>query len=247
MALDRSAPDDGAPRWLTSPRAESARPRPALSLERVVRTALRMADAGGLPVLTMRALANELSVTPMALYTYVRGKEELLDLMADFVLGQVDRSGVAGDWVAQLRALAASYHQVLHAHAGLAQVFGDGVTLGPSGMLVMERALEILLGAGFPPRPALGAFHALYHYTLGFHVVRRDFPPGVSVGSQPDLADYPALARVAGVAPHEIPCILSASGHLDDATIEETFQFGLDLLLEGLRAGLRVLDAAEDP
>jgi AcrR family transcriptional regulator len=76
-----------------------------------VQAALQLVDDKGLAVLTMRALATELMVSPMALYNHVRDKDDLVDLMVDLMLGEVDCSATAGDWVAQLRALAQSYHQ----------------------------------------------------------------------------------------------------------------------------------------
>jgi AcrR family transcriptional regulator len=60
-------------------------PRPALSTERIVRSAIAIADRDGLEAVTMRRLAESLGVRPMALYTYVPGKRELLDLMLDTV------------------------------------------------------------------------------------------------------------------------------------------------------------------
>ena len=72
--------------------AESRRgPRPGLSVDRVVDTAVELADADGMGALTMRRLAQAVGVAPMTLYTYVPGKAELLDLMLDTVYARMPR------------------------------------------------------------------------------------------------------------------------------------------------------------
>ncbi|MCA1702106.1 MAG: TetR/AcrR family transcriptional regulator, partial [Actinobacteria bacterium] len=69
---------------------------PTLNRTRILRAALRLIDTQGLSALTMRALATELAVSPMALYNYVSDKEELLDLTLDLMLGEVDCSATDG-------------------------------------------------------------------------------------------------------------------------------------------------------
>jgi AcrR family transcriptional regulator len=96
-----------------------------------VRAALQLVDEKGLAALTMRALATELEVSPMALYNHVRDKDELVDLMVDLMLGEVDCSVTEGDWVTQLRALVCSYHLALAAHHQLARVYSARVRIGP--------------------------------------------------------------------------------------------------------------------
>ena len=78
------------PAWVGVDPSQDETPRPPLTRPRVVRTALRLVDDHGLPALTMRALAIELQVSPMALYNHVRDKDELVDLMVDLMLGEVD-------------------------------------------------------------------------------------------------------------------------------------------------------------
>ena len=206
------------PTWVGVDPSQDEAPRPPLTRPRVVRTALRLVDEGSLSALTMRALANELEVSPMALYNHVRDKEELVDLMLDLVLGEVDLSAVAGDWVCQIRALVCSYHQVLTAHPGLARVYGTQVKIGPHGLRIMERGLGLLCHAGFSPVQAADAFFALYTYTVGFHQMGRVDP-----------LDYLALPA------EEIPSIRSVSAYLSGIHQQVRFEYGLDTMLTGLR------------
>jgi AcrR family transcriptional regulator len=209
-AVDRSS-------WVGIDPSQDQLPRPALTRSRVVRTALRLVDEHGLPALTMRALATELRVSPMALYNHVRDKDELIDLMVDLVLGEVELCAIGGDWVVQMRALVCSYHQVLTAHPGLARVYSTHVRIGPHALRIMERGLALLLHAGFPPPDAANALSALFTYTAGYHQMGRLDPH-----------DYSALP------PEQIPSIIAVTAHLSGVHDKGRFEYGLDALLTGL-------------
>lgn len=216
--LSSSRARSARPTWIGVDPSQDQTPRPPLTRPRVVRTALRMVDEHGLAALTMRALATELQVSPMALYNHVRDKEELVDLMVDLLLGEVDLTATTGDWLSQLRALVCSYHQVLSAHPGLARVYGTQVKIGPHGLQIMERGLGLLLQAGFSPAAAADAFFALFTFTVGYHQMGRVDP-----------LDYSALP------PEQIPSIVTVTAHLSGVHQRGRFEFGLDALLAGLR------------
>ena len=205
------------PAWVGVDPSQDETPRPPLTRPRVVRTALRLVDDHGLPALTMRALATELQVSPMALYNHVRHKDELVDLMVDLMLGEVDSSATTGDWATQLRALVCSYHQVLCAHPGLARVCGTQARIGPHGLLIMERLLGLLFQAGFSPPEAANAVFALFTCTAGFHQMGRIDPPNFSA-----------------LPPERIPSITAVTAHLREVH-RGRFEYGLDTLLAGLR------------
>jgi AcrR family transcriptional regulator len=207
--------------------SEDERRRPPLSRPRVVRAALRLVDEKDLGALTMRALAGELGVSPMALYNHVHDKDELVDLMVDLMLGEVDCSAGAGDWAAQLRALVFSYHQALSAHPQLARVYSSRVCLGPHGLAIIERALELLLQGGFSPAAAADAFFALYTYTVGFHQM-----------GDVDSLEYTALP------PEQIPSIVALGRHLRGVRRPGGYEYGLDTLLAGIRANGSAAGAA---
>jgi AcrR family transcriptional regulator len=223
--------------WVgVDPSKDYTRP-PPLSRPRIVRAAMCLVDEKGLPSLTMRALANELEVSPMALYNHVRDKDELVDLMIDLMLGEVDTSATEGDWLTRLRSVVRSYHGALAAHHQLARAYGDRVGIGPHGLLVIERALALLLEGGFSASEASDAFFALFNYTVGFELRGRVAP--LSEGAAREEAGYyPPLA------PERIPSITAVSPYLDGVRRPERFDYGLDLLLAGLQAKRA---AADDP
>jgi len=203
--------------WVGIDPSQDEMPRPALTRPLVVRTALRLVDEHGLSALTMRALATELQVSPMALYNHVRDKEELVDLMLDLILGEVELSTVAGNWATQMRALVCSYHQVLTAHPGLAGFTAPRSESAPTAW-IMDRGLGLLLGAGFSPPEAADAFFALFTYTVGYHQM-----------GHVDPRDYSALP------PEQIPSITTVTAHLSGVHQQGRFESGLDVLLAGLQ------------
>ena len=81
-------------------------PRSSLDVDRIVSSAVRLADSEGLAALSMRRVAAEIGVAAMTLYTHVPGKSELVDLMHDAVLGEVYPAPPAGDWRARVAAAA---------------------------------------------------------------------------------------------------------------------------------------------
>ncbi|MGH3910870.1 MAG: TetR/AcrR family transcriptional regulator, partial [Pseudonocardiaceae bacterium] len=228
------------PNWVgIDPSEDSTRP-PPLTRARIVRTALRLVDKQGLTALTMRALATDLEVSPMALYNHVHDKEELLDLMLDLMLGEVDCSPTEGDWVTQLRTLVCRFHQALSAHHHLAQVYSSQVRIGPHGLAIIERAVGLLLQAGFSRPDAASAFLTLYTFTVGRHQMGRTAPfPGAN--PQNDADYYVALP------PEQIPSIRAVGRHLGGAHRPGVFEYGLDTLLAGLRSKLALAGDLSTP
>ena len=210
---------DRPPCWVGIDPSHDEMPRPPLTRPRVVRTALRLVDEHGLPALTMRALATELQVTPMALYHHVRDKDELIDLMVDLMLGEVDLGALTGDWATQLRALGCAIHHVLTAHPTLARVYSTHVRIGPHSLKIMERGLALLLHAGFFPPEAANAFFALFTYIAGYHQMGRV-----------DARDFSALP------PEQIRSITTVTAHLSGVHQHGRFEYGLDVLLASLHA-----------
>ena len=118
----------------------------------MVDRALRLADAVGLDALTIRRLAADLGVTPMALYWHFRSKDELLDGLAERVWSEIDTDvDVAAPWHAQLRGMLESLLRVLRAHPAAAPLLLATEKQNQSALRATEVTLEVLRGAGFDP------------------------------------------------------------------------------------------------
>ena len=125
-------------------------PKPGLSVERVVRAAIKVADAEGLSALSMRRLAEELEISTMSLYTYVPGKGELIDLMLDAVFGEaVKRNDAAGGWRERLELVARENWALFHRHPWLLQVAAiSRPPLGPNVIAKYDYELRAVDGIG---------------------------------------------------------------------------------------------------
>ena len=113
-----------------------------------------IADAEGLEAVTIRRLATELGVTPMALYWHFRTKEELLAGLGDRVLDSVRVPDATGDWAADLRTALVALVTAMRPHPQLAELVAERMLQHPHGLDLTEIALRTLADAGFAPGPA---------------------------------------------------------------------------------------------
>src|SRR5215470_4856738 len=119
--------------------------RARLTRAAVADRALAIADKSGLDALTIRKLATELGVTPMALYWHFRGKDELLEGLAERIWGELDTSvDAALPWPDQLRALLTSLIGVLRAHPAATQLLAQSEKTSEAALNAIEVTLELL-------------------------------------------------------------------------------------------------------
>lgn len=120
-------------------------PRHTLTVHRIASAAVEIADAEGLDAITMRRLAAELGVAPMAAYRYVSGKDDVLELMVDLVYGELELPADAIGWRQTMRALAVRTRALMLRHLWLAQLSPRVVlALTPNRMAVAEKVLTAL-------------------------------------------------------------------------------------------------------
>ncbi|TDB70005.1 TetR/AcrR family transcriptional regulator [Micromonospora sp. KC723] len=133
--------------WRT--REKPSRKGGELSVDRIVRTAIEIADTDGLAALSMRRVAERLQVGTMSLYTHVPGKGELLDLMLDTVYGETARPPEApGGWRARLELIARENRALYLRHPWLLQVATTRPPLGPNVTAKYEYELRAVDGVG---------------------------------------------------------------------------------------------------
>src|SRR3954453_3741697 len=121
----------------------------------VVERALALADSGGLGEVTIRRLARDLGVTPMALYWHFRNKDELLDAMMGRVFAEVDLAlDESATWLEQFRALMDSLAGALRGHPGVGPLFATRTSSSKSSLRMTEVALDTLRRGGFSPTEA---------------------------------------------------------------------------------------------
>jgi AcrR family transcriptional regulator len=147
-------------------RAKDATRERSLSEEAIVAATLALIRRRGAGALTMRDLADELGVSPMAAYYYVDNKDGLLRLVADHVYGEVEIPGSdQGTWDERLRALVMAQRVAMKPYPGLREALVDVDT--EQKRRLEDAELDILLDAGFPPARAVPAFRTLLSWVTG--------------------------------------------------------------------------------
>jgi AcrR family transcriptional regulator len=214
---------------------QSAAGRKPLTPEMVVGRALVLADAGGLGDVTIRRLAGDLGVTPMALYWHFRNKDELLDAMMGRVFAEVDLTlDGSATWLEQFRALMGSLSRALRAHPGLAPLFATRTNSSEGSLRMTEAALDTLRRGGFSPTEATQvARHALS--TVVNLVVGE--PGFIAPDDSGGLLDARRRARVflEALPPERYPRIVEAAAPLSAREDPDAYyEFGLELLLAGI-------------
>lgn len=172
----------GDPEWsLTalwaevSPKRTAPGPRPALSRTAIVAAAIEVADGEGLEGLSMKAVGQRLGRTAMALYTYVPGKDELLDLMYDRVHAELPtRYPMHRGWRAAARAWARDVGEFLLRHPWTLQISYARPVLGPHEQAMLETLVGILRATGLRAPVLRRAVSALLHLVRGAGQTRID-------------------------------------------------------------------------
>jgi len=214
--------------------------RPRLSKEAVVDQALAIADADGLEALTIRRLANQLGVTPMAFYWHFRNKEALFAGLAERIWGEIDADiDPAADWSQQLRGVMESLVRVLRTHRCASQVLASSEKLNNDAALrVTETTLEVLHGAGFDPAAASEIARSGLWTGLMLVMSTPGFDTSVT---EDDLAEMQRRhqVRLALLPPARYPRMVEAAGPMTNcgADYQEFHdRFGIDLFIAGVQA-----------
>jgi len=221
-----------------------ARQRPALTRRQVLETALALIDADGVDALSMRRMGKALDRDPMRLYRFASSKDELLDGVVELVLEEVldavgrleeDESTRPEDWKAAVRARVLAARTVMLRHRWAPAVMEQRDRIGLAAARHVDGVVGIMLGAGLPADLVHHALHALGSRLYGF---------AQELGEPKDDADAEAMAAMVPLVPH-LAAMLSQVAHDDpDSTLgwcddQTEFEFGLDLLLDGLERRAR--------
>ena len=205
--------------------------REKLTRERVIAAALCVMDTEGLEAVTMRRVAREVGVEAMSLYNHVKDKDDLLQGVCNRVMADFAFPTEPGKWADRCRAGARSWRRVLQAHPDVMRLFAEThgpSTSSPESLKPTEFALRLLQEVGLSDRDTVQAFHAFGGYIQGFVMMEggsikgrtpEEHAPSLDDG---DLEAFPTLHAV--------------NQYWTDCDPDEQFEFGLDLLIRGLKA-----------
>ena len=218
-------------------------PKPALTIDRIVEAALRIADAEGLAAMSIRRVADELGVGAMTLYRYVPGKGELIDVMLDTVYGEMPRCEVDGDWRAKLDEIGRENRELYLRHPWMLQVATSRPPLGPHLMAKYEYELTAVEGIGLTDVEMDAAVALVNGYVHGAvrsaveatQVIQRS---GIT-DKEWWLAHEPLLDKIGDAKKFPLASRVGTTvGQEFDAAYdsEHGFEFGLARVLDGIAA-----------
>jgi AcrR family transcriptional regulator len=205
----------------------SDRERQALNRTAILDAALRLADEGGLAAMSMRAVAMEVGVTPMALYPYVGSKAELLDGLVDRMLGEylpesVAAAGIA--WRERLRRVAGGARDMARRHPTAFTLLFDRPAVTSDAVRLVDFVYQALLDAGVPDEQVPRLERLFTTFCLGYALSE--------VNGRFSAGTVDPRGRRAQAAPGSVPAHLRLAAYLDDAVDwDREFEADVDDLL----------------
>jgi AcrR family transcriptional regulator len=207
--------------------------RAPLSRDRVLRVAVALADEAGIDAVSMRRLAQELGVVPMALYKHVANKDALLDAMVDVVLGEIEPPDPGLDWRSAIRQRILSARQALLRHPWARRALEVQAAPTPVVLAYLDSTIGTFLAGGLSVDLTHHAMHALGSRIFGFtqelHQDSHVPDPEAFAAAAVQMAEvFPNIVTVATSRPHDEQSVVGPG--CDD---QFEFEFALDLLLDG--------------
>ena len=205
-----------------------ARPKngPLLSKERIVETAVHLIEQEGEETVSMRRLARELNVNPMALYHHVPNRDALIAEIVEAVSSELALPVNDGlTWQERIVGVSHAYRQLAHTYPKIFPMMLAYPEFVPSDLRLAEACLESFAEAGLPPAVALNTLGTFQAYIEGFVLdeLTHDRDDLLLAGlTLPNTGDFPRLEQAVGLS--------------NRTTRDEAFRFGLVLLVKGLES-----------
>src|SRR5437763_9399801 len=175
------------------PTEQAAVRRPPLSRDQVLRTAVALADEGGIRVLSMRKLGQVLGVEAMSLYNHVGSKGDLLDGMVDVVFSEIGLPAGDVGWKAAMRQRAVSAREALARHRWAIGLMESRGSPGPATLRHHDAVLGCLRQAGFSIELTAHAYSLLDSYIYGFALQEASLPFGTGEEAAQVAQDISAM------------------------------------------------------
>jgi AcrR family transcriptional regulator len=223
-------------------------PKPSLTLAQIVDTAIRVADTDGIDALSMRRIARELDVGTMSLYRYIPGKAELLDLMLDRVSEPSDvlKNAGAQSWRETLELSAHDGRQLYLRHPWLLQVNWARPVFGPSTLASVEFVIAGIADLSVTDQQRIMVLMMVDAYVTGsvrHQIMYANAEEETGISDEEFWStQYPVLERA--MATGDYPAMAGLAEDSFEAGWDETFEFGLRCLLDGLERAVEVRHSA---
>jgi AcrR family transcriptional regulator len=216
--------------------------RPArLSRELVVSAAIDVVRADGVAGLTMRALADRLEATPMALYRHVGDRDELVRFVIDELFSRLAFPDDSFPAVAWLRTLAYEIRAIGRTHHGVMEVLLDEGPVVKSTLVILDRVVQKLHDEGLSWKTA-GAVHNTFMSWLAATVRREERWAERSAGGASPLARF--LSVAATMSKPDYPGLAHVLAHMPGDDVDTEFERSLAFMLDAIAAKIA---SAEPP
>ncbi|MFI1095213.1 TetR/AcrR family transcriptional regulator C-terminal domain-containing protein [Streptomyces sp. NPDC020917] len=214
-----------------SPRRRA--PRNSLNPDRILDAAIRLLDCQGTEAFTMRALAQQLGVGTMAVYSHFRGKDEISDAVAHRLLDTIELPPAgSGDPRAELREVCRGVYRLFSEHPSALQLLTMRPVRGDDAISVVDRMLALLCEAGLSRTEAARAHVALMQYTVGSALWSTRRARAMCEEGARDRV----RAKIDALPRDRYPALVSLAPELlrvqDNGAAQ--YEIGLDAMLEGL-------------
>lgn len=209
-----------------------AGPRPPLTPHRVLTAAVALADRIGIEPFTIRKLAAELSVQPMSIYHHVPNKDAIIDGIVDLVFSEIELPPVGLEWRRALRHRCLSARDVLARHPWAPPLMESRTSPGPATLRHHDAVLGCLRGGGLSLEMTAHAYAIVDSYVYGFALQEANLPAlgGDEIGEVArTIVDSPAAEHLAHLVEFTNAYVLRPG-----YSFGNSFEFGLDLLLDGI-------------
>jgi AcrR family transcriptional regulator len=210
--------------------------RARLSKRAVVDRALKLADTDGLDALTIRKLAQDLGVTPMALYWHFRSKEDLLEGMAEQVWGEIEvQVDPSVPWWAQLQGGLESLLRVLRAHPSAPSLLLENEKRNEAALRATEAALTILRGAGFDPVYATEIARSTLWTGITMVMSEAGYHPELSEEERAEWNRRSQL-ELAMLPAGRYPRLVECAAPMANCDPDLHYRLGVEMFIAGVRA-----------
>jgi AcrR family transcriptional regulator len=204
--------------------ARRPRRRRPLSRELILDRAVALIEREGPDALSMRRLGRELGVEGMALYHHIAGRDELLQAIGDRLLEPLREVDLTDDWREACRRFATTLRDIARANPATFQLVGLYPFDTRASLQPVERLLAVLIGAGFAPADALGAYRAVASYARGYALAE-------ATGFTVDASLPRGRARLRALPADEFPVLAGMADQLAALDADAGFEVGLRALV----------------
>jgi AcrR family transcriptional regulator len=204
--------------------------RARFTIDEIATAALGIVDESGLGALSMRTLAAALGTGPMTMYNYVADKEGLEELVVAAVVAGVAVPAPTDHWQHDVHAIATTMWRSVRAHPAAIPLVLTRRMSSATGFAIADALVGALGRAGLADKDRLYAFHAVLGFVVG--AAQAELAGPLARGRSTDAED--AAARIGAVADEQFPHIEALSKVAMKTSVEDDFDGGLRMLLDGI-------------